>query len=502
MRNLDITPRQFHYNQQNFIPESPRPKKRKRLKWLIVLLVVFGGLTWGATKILSQTNKIFGNNRSIFTRVGQLFLADEKKLQGEENGMVNILLLGLGGPGHEAPNLTDTMIVASINTTTSEVVLTSIPRDFLVQLPNHGFNKINAAYAYAEKDKPGSGGEAAIAMVEKLTGLDIPYFASIDFKGFVKAVDHLGGLDITIERTFTDSEYPNYNLGYLPPVTFTKGTEHMDGERALIFARSRKGTNGEGSDFARSERQKKIMVGVKEKVSGLNVTDLGTLNSLLADFTDNVRTNLEPYELKRLAELGKTINSENVYSLSLDPTVDVICAGLIDAETGRWSPRPVAPPPPAAPTTTTDTDSVDTDTTTDTTAEPAEPVDDVVRIYVVQPCEGKTLEDINIYLSQAMNTASLQKENATIEVQNSTGKAYAVNPWTEIGTSAGINVKVTTFRGKTTYDRTILYDNSKGTKPRTLEYLKNTFNITVSDVPFYDGQETSDFVIILGKDAL
>ncbi len=493
MRNLDITPRQFNYMQAAPTPEQPRPRKRKKLKWFLILLLLVGALVFAGGRIITQANKIFGSNKSIFYRVGQLFVADERKLQGEDSGMVNILLMGVGGPGHEGPNLTDTMIVASIRPTTSEVILTSIPRDYFVTVPNHGYNKVNAVYAYAEKDDEGSGGEAAIATAEKLTGLKIPYFVTVDFKGFVKAVDHLGGLDITIDQTFTDSEYPDYNNGYLPPVTFTKGDEHMDGERALIFARSRKGTNGEGSDFARSERQKKIMIEMKEEMVKLNITDLTKLNKLLADFTDNVRTNFEPHELKRLAEVAKNIKPESVYSLSLDPVGNLICAGLIDAETGRWSqPLPPPPPPPAG----EETDGEEGDGETEA------PVDETVRIYVVQPCDGKTQQDVHQFLAQNMQTVSLQKENVTVEVQNSTGKVYPQTKWAELSKVPGITYKPTSFRGKTAYDRTILYDNSKGANPHTLEYLKSKYNFTVSDVPYYDAQETSDFVIILGNDAL
>ncbi len=505
MRNIDITPRQFQFTQQSPAIIPPKPKKRRKFKWLLILLLIIGALGWGGAKLITQTNKIFGNNKSIFYRVGQLFIADEKKLIGEDKGTVNILLMGLGGPGHEAPNLTDTMIVASINTTTFEVTLTSIPRDFQILLPKYGFNKVNAAYAYAEKDKTGSGGEAAIAEVEKLTGLEIPYFTSIDFKGFVKAVDHLGGLDIEIERTFTDSEYPNYNLGYLPPVTFTKGTEHMNGERALIFARSRKGTNGEGSDFARSERQKKIMIAMKEKLAALNITDLGTINRLLSDFTDNVRTNFEPHELRRLAELGKNIKPDNVFSLSLDPDDTLICAGLVDAATGKWAPPRVKAPVPDPATTedaAEDKETTDETTTTETTTDDGYIDDGILRSYVVQPCIGKTLSDVHAHLQSVMSVASLQKESAVIEIQNSSGKATATAFWTELAKTSGLSIKFTTFRGKTPYDRTILYDNSKGSKPGTLNYLKSKYNFSVSDVPFYDGQETSDFVIILGKDAL
>lgn len=502
MRNFDAI---YQPTYQTPAVQPPKPKrKRRKFVWLVLFLLILGILGYSGNKLLSKTNKIFTNKTNIFVRVGKLILGEDKTLNGEDQGTVNVLLLGMGGPGHDGPLLTDTMIVASLNIQTKEVTLISIPRDFLVQLPKRGYNKINAAYAYAEKDDPGSGGTAAIDMAEKITGLEIPYYAAVDFKGFVKAVDHVGGVDIIIDRTFTDSSYPDYNNGYLPPVTFTKGGEQMDGERALIFSRSRKGTNGEGSDFSRSERQKKIMVAMKDKLGGLNLSDLGTLNNLLNDFTDNFRTNLEPYEIKRLIDLGKNVNGDNVYSISLEPHGDLICNSLVDPATGRpAAPAAVPQEDPTTPSTSSATTSTGGTNTTSNTANGSaeEETEQIVRIYVVQPCSGKTLQDIHGFLTTAISAAALQKEGAIIEIQNTTGKASATLRYRDLD-NLGPEIKFTTFKGKVAYDRTVLYDNSKGAKPKTLEYLKQNFNLTVSDVPFFEAAPNSDFVIILGQDSL
>lgn len=437
-------------------------------------------------------------------RVGRLISGDDKPLKGEEDGTVNILLLGIGGPGHEGANLTDTMMVANIDVETKEVVLISIPRDFLVTLPDRGYQKINAAYAYAELDKERSGGQVAIDVVEKLTGLEIPYYALVDFKGFVRAVNRVGGVDVTIDRTFTDSSYPDYNYGYLPPVTFTKGPEHMDGERALIFARSRKGSNGEASDFARSERQKKVILAVKEKAKSINITDVKTLNGLLGDFTQNFRTNIEPYELQRLAKIADGITENHVASFSLEPQANLICDGLIDLKTGKPPVQievPIEPGDGTDSETTTPTSSSD-DKDSDATGETAATTklqNPSSTAYVVLPCAGKTIADIHAYLTTAPQLAKLTKEAATIEVQNASGKAAALDKWRTLATQ-GLNIKITTYKGKNLYDRTVLYDNSKGGKNQTLEYLKTKSSFSVSDVPFYDSPN-SDIVIILGKDS-
>lgn len=475
-----------HADNQPIIPNPSKKRKRRFWKWFLVILIVLGGVAayFGST-VLSRANQIFTNNTSIFTRFRQLIVSEDRPLKGEETGKVNILLLGMGGPGHDGPFLTDTMIVASINTQTNEVALVSLPRDFMVKLNGRGYNKVNAAYAYAEMDQEGTGGEAAIAKAEEITGLDINYYAAVDFKGFVKAVDRVGGLDITVDRTFTDAEYPNYNKGYSPPQTFTKGPEHMGGERALIFARSRHGNNGEGSDFARSDRQKKIMLAFKDQVLKLNITNLSTLNGLLSDFTENFRTNLEPYELKRLADLGTKINGENVFSLSLDPQAGIICDGSYDLATGR--PAPAITPTPAP----TETEDDETEAVT------PPPTSTVSRAYVIVPCSGKTLADIHQFVTTSISLVNLQKEQASIEVLNTTGKVAATHTWRDLE-DFGMQVKITPT--KPAQERSIIYDNTKGAKPRTLDYLKSLKGFTVSDLPYTQSQ--ADFIIILGNDAL
>ncbi len=521
MTNFDgLTPQTHHFTNNEFAPKPP--KRRSRWKWLLLLLVFLAAAGFVGYKFLAQTNQIFTGDKNLFQRLGSLLISPDKKLIGEEEGQINILLMGIGGPGHEGPLLTDTMIVANINVKTNEVVMTSVPRDFMIDLPGYGLQKINAAYAYAEKDEPGTGGDVILKEIEELTGMKIPYYALIDFKGFVKAVDDVGGVDVEIERTFTDALYPNYSNGYLPAVTFTKGPEHMNGERALIFARSRKGNNGEGSDFARSERQKKIILALKEKAIGLKLNDLKTLNNLLKDFTENFRTNLEPYELKRIADIGSNITEQSVYSLSIEPDNVLICAGLIDLATGKPpvpivvppaaptpSPTPTTPTPTPKPTPTpspkpTPTPSPKpTPTPTPVTPPPTVPVIETTNppttAYVVIPCAGKTIADLHTFLAGSISLAKLKKESATVEIQNSTGvSGLAASVFKNI--NVGVNAKFMSFTGKVPYDQTILYDNSRGSKPNTLEYLKSNYNLTVSDVNYTSS--TADFVIILGKDAL
>ncbi len=154
-------------------------------------------------------------------------------------------------------------------------------------------------------------GADARQTVETLSGLNIPYFAVLDFAGFKEAIDQVGGVDVVVDRTFTDYAYPaDVGDGYLPPITFTAGPQHMDGTTALEFARSRHAAGPEGSDFARSQRQQKIITAFEAKLFQLNIiSGASTLNSLLDIFADHFHTNLDPGELYQLYNFYKANGS-------------------------------------------------------------------------------------------------------------------------------------------------------------------------------------------------
>lgn len=504
-----IQPTKNKNRSPGFIPH--RPRKHRKWKWLLLIIILLASIFWASTHLLSKANQIFTGKGNIFSRVGGLLISQDKQLIGESQGLINVLLMGVGGSGHDGAYLTDTMIVASINTRTNEVILTSIPRDFTLIMPKLGYKKINAAYALTYKDGPDAAGQAAINVAQQVTGFMVPYYAVIDFRGFVKAVDDVGGVNVVVDHAFTDSEFPNdypYDTkGYLAPVTFTKGAQHMDGRTALIFARSRHSNNAdEGSDFARSERQKKILVALEAKILALKLNNLTTINNLLSDFTDNFRTNLEPFELKRLTSLAQKINSNDIYSLSLEPQDDLICSALVDPQTGQrvveppTIPAPTSTPPPSPTPNASKSQKTPNNKTSTTNVMDAAPAQtEVTRMYVIQPCEGKTLADIHNFLINSPLLAKLKKESAVVEIQSSTGKTVSPSLFKKLS-DTNIIVQYVPFRGKVAYTQTIIYDNSNGFKPNTLNYIKNNFDYAISDVNYPSTK--ADFVIIVGKDSL
>jgi LCP family protein required for cell wall assembly len=180
----------------------------------------------------------------------------------------------------------------------------SIPRDLAYPLGGARFQKINAVNAYAEQEKPGEGAEIAAKSIGRLLGVRIDHVIKMDFKGFEKFIDALGGLDVTVEKSFTDNSYPT-NDDLWQTVSFEKGSQHMNGSRALIYVRSRHGTNGEGSDFARSARQQQVIAAVRDKLMSANTLMNPTkIADLWGVVSSNVQTDLSIWDIVKIAPLA------------------------------------------------------------------------------------------------------------------------------------------------------------------------------------------------------
>src|SRR3989344_5309586 len=164
----------------------------KKLFLLLFLIVAF------SLEVLIKTG---GISPFLF----EIIFNKNIELKRSDKNTINILLLGIAGGRHEGPNLSDTIIFASLNTKESKITLVSLPRDIWSSDID---SKINTAYAKGEVKKSGGGLILAKSVVSKITGQSIDYAVVIDFSGFVRAVDLIGGLNVNIERTFDDFEYP------------------------------------------------------------------------------------------------------------------------------------------------------------------------------------------------------------------------------------------------------------------------------------------------------
>jgi polyisoprenyl-teichoic acid--peptidoglycan teichoic acid transferase len=447
----------------NLEPRPPRrPKARRFLKFTLILMAVailgLGGFV--LVRASGLAGKIFvGQETNLYQRLTDLISSQTggSKLIGERDGQINVLLLGIGGPGHDGPYLSDTIILAQIRPEEKKATLTSIPRDYLVNTKELGQRKINAVFAesYAKHEDWDRAGESIREVVEKISGLEVPYFAVIDFKGFEKTVDLLGGVDIQVERTFTDYTYPDSKFGYIPPVTFKEGPETMDGKRALIFARSRHAAGPEGTDFARSVRQQKILSAAKSKLVALNIiADSGKINELFTIVGDHFHTNLSPGQMLRAYGLTKDFSAENVVSLSLDPSGGLICPQILE-ESGA---------------------------------------------YVLTICAGKTSSDIQDYFKNSFATGQLGAEKAVVWLADSSpsGSLYK-KAETEL-TNAGLTVYKVIYGGKP-LPQSVVY--SVNHKPSTAEYITSKLDASPVSLPppgIKIDPKKVDVIVILGTD--
>lgn len=226
------------------------------------------------------------------------FVMDGKNLR-QENARTNVLILGLGGPKNEPSGLTDTILFTSFDRNSNRATMISLPRDIWISQMQA---KINTAYHYGNEQE-GLGMEWVRRYVGEIVGQPVHYVVVISFDGFVKMVDLLGGVDVDIEKGFTDDRYPilgreNDTCGGDPKtlcrwetITFNPGKQHFDGTTALKFSRSRKAEGDEGSDFARAARQQKIILGLKEQVLSsdflLNPKKLSQMLEIIEDAVES-----------------------------------------------------------------------------------------------------------------------------------------------------------------------------------------------------------------------
>lgn len=298
-------------------PETPPKKRICRYLilgagiFLIMVLAVFV-----SSLLFDQDSSSLAENQKpgFFTQLKNLILSSDRQLKGEAGDRINILLLGIGGQGHDGAYLTDTIILASLKPSTKQVALLSIPRDLIVLIPGYGFRKINNADAFGELQQKGSGSQLAAKVAEEALGLPIHYYVRVDFEGFKKMIDEVGGLKVYVDRAFTDEKFPTFNYKYRT-ISFEQGWQKMDGQTALDYARSRHGSNGEAGDFARARRQQKVIVAFKDKIFSFStLLNPNRWQNLSAELSEHVQANLEWWELNRFYKIAKKLDYENLIS--------------------------------------------------------------------------------------------------------------------------------------------------------------------------------------------
>ncbi|MFW5888468.1 MAG: LCP family protein [Patescibacteria group bacterium] len=336
---MDIDFSKYEKDNEN---EPKKKKPNKFLKYFLYIGIFFIVLiTSFSTKVLisGQGGSYFFQHLPVVGNLKHLAESSEKKIKGEERGRINILLLGIGGKNHSGGELTDTIMLASIDPEEKKAALVSIPRDLTLPVAGMGRPKINSINAYAEQDGE-NGGVALSQALSDVLDMPIDYYVKADFQGFINIIDELGGVEVDVKHTLNDYRYPikgkeadeNYDDRY-EHLYIEKGKQEMDGELALKYARSRKSMGAEGSDFARAERQQQIIQATKQKFQDTNmVLKPKLISDILNELNDHIDTNLKIWEIVKLWEIGKDIKIGDIEREVLDNSPNGLLASRINEE--------------------------------------------------------------------------------------------------------------------------------------------------------------------------
>lgn len=296
----------------------------------IFFVVLF--ISFFSYRVMSVSNSVLQSkkNGGVFTQLKNFILSDNKQVKGEKEGRTNILILGVGGEGHEGALLTDTIMLISVkfkrnDSEKNRVAMISIPRDLVVPYSQTQV-KVNSIYAQEMTSNSGNSDiaeENTAKAIADVLGITIHYHIRADFDGFKKVVDSLNGIDVEVKNSFYDPEYPTDNFGY-QVVSFKKGRQHMDGETALEYSRSRHGivTEGDGneaSDFARAMRQQQVLEVIKNKALSLNtILNPKKVSDLLGVTENHVRTNFDVTSILRLYDVARNTPQEEIIKKVID----------------------------------------------------------------------------------------------------------------------------------------------------------------------------------------
>ncbi|MBC7546371.1 LCP family protein, partial [Candidatus Saccharibacteria bacterium] len=462
-------------------PQWPAQLKVIRSRWLairrwslrgvIALLVVtigFGGLMFSQGYF--NVKKVFKGGAT--TAAALTTNVNPQLLKGEGDGRINVLLLGRGGGDHDGPDLTDSMLIASIDPVNKTSTLLSLPRDMWVQVPGSGAMKINAAWEtgkYKSLGRISSDNSNSIAVqagfstvdqvVESVVGIPIHYNVLVDFNAFKQAVDTVGGISFKAPEDLIDPTiaWENDNNRIIAKA----GPQTMDGRHSLLYVRSRETT----SDFARAERQRIVLLALKEKVKTLGtLTNPAKLSGLVSTFGNNVQTDLSISDASRLYSIFSGVDSNNIGSIGL---------------AGSAGNSSISPSPSLVTTANLNGQSI------------------------VQPKLGlNQYVDIQSYVRNQLKDPYLAKENAKVMVLNGTTKPGFANVKATELKSYGYNVVAMANAPTSGYTQTTLIDLTAGRDKYTQRYLEQRLNVkatttlpSTSILP-----NGAEFVIILGSD--
>jgi LCP family protein required for cell wall assembly len=461
-------------NLQKATEASPRKPQRGRwsrrrkvtLSILTILFIGFGVGTWYGSRLIGNLDKVFHGN--VFSDATALF--STTTLKGEANGRVNILLAGdsADDPGHAGADLTDSIMVLSIDTKDHTGFMLSIPRDLWVNIPGLSSDqKINAANDvtnFSQAGYPNGGMGELEDVVQTDLGIPIDYYALIDYTAFRDAVDAVNGITINIQSPDPRGLYDAYTHLKLP-----NGEVTLTGQQALDLARAR-GDDADGdisygfpnSDYNRTQHQRQMLVALAQKAGTIGVLANPLKVTRLFDaFGNNIQTDFNLQDALRFVQITKGINLSNLQSLTYtDSGPNPLLTPYTDPGSGQEALIPAAG------------------------------VDD--------------FSQLQQYYQQLTSSNPVVREAPTVVVLNAS-KVIGLAHKQETALQAdGFNV-VAIADANNEYPGTMIVDNSNGQKPNSKSMLQKLYPGTVvtSDTSSTEAGEaqgyTANFVVVLGE---
>ncbi|MDR0591059.1 MAG: LCP family protein [Candidatus Nomurabacteria bacterium] len=436
-----------------------KPKKKIIKRVLLVLLILFlAGLGYFIYRFIKFGDSVFEG--SIIS------LIQKEKLKEDANGRTNILIFGTEEAGHPGADLTDSIMVLSINQTTKDAYMISLPRDLYVGTCT-STGKLNETYWCTYQDdeaKEKAGAEALQAEASKILGLDIQYWVHVNWEVLRKSVEAVGGVDVTIEssdpRGILDRNFDwvcNYQCYF---VNYKNGeVAHMDGEHALAFARARNAAGGYGlprGNFDREHNQQLVLAALQKKALSAGVlANPKRVLDLMESLGQNLHTSFHTSEVQTLIELAKDVKND-----------DIISVPLLDGEKDIHYMK---------------TANID-------------------GISVVVPTAGQgNYEAIHSYIKKVLSNDPVAREYASIDVLNGSDTEGLGAAEAKKLEQANYNVVNVSNAPSTISGKIEIYQlNSKMTG--TAKALKKRFSVKTIQTKLPAGiASDSDFVIIFGK---
>lgn len=427
---------------------------RKRIMVLViclfvVLLGVFGYRAYSlATSVIVQKS---GSASPLLSDDARALKNLEKLAPGDRR--INILFLGSGGKNHPGGELTDTIMVASIDIKNNSVSMISLPRDLYIPVKGYGKAKINTVFTLGKEngDADEDGYRLIKETVSTVLGVPIHYFVHVDFEGFEKMIDILGGVSIDVKEDLYDPTFPDEAMLGYDEFYVQKGWRHFDGESALKYARSRHST----SDFDRARRQQEILAATKDELlKKENVFNVKKISQIMTALADHLKTDLQIPELESLARIATKIDSQKISTRVVDDSAQGIA--YADNYDGMY----------------------------------------VLVLY------DNTFADMHRYVEMYFQDPFLASEQAKISVLNGSAKTGLAQSIGDDLSKAGFNIiEIASTPDKKKYEKSIIYDYTNGEKKSTIGFLSKYLggDIEVIALDRTDDEQV-DIEVIIGED--